>query len=331
MQGFWSCQNSMPLTNVTGACVLWSALCRQDARNLLPIPYSHSRDAFACTGGQSGEAGPALDSLVYLFGSTDDMAKFGGQARCPESRCLTSSLLETSRVLKLDTLFPEYGLCYKTNCYTSSYLQVAVVGQLGGSFVYWYGCPPGGGKLYIPGFFGALTCPPAAQFCAMERVTGVRFPERSVIAEAVFWAVVTGGLLVVVVLCLVPQYRTEMLRCNKRACGVLQFPDEEREEARKSHAELVAARKQQHTALSVVAPWARTTLMAVSIVLLVLGAAVLGLVVYLVSLVAGDSHDTPPQPPPPSSPFHTRTHFSALFCTTDCFCGHVRHHCRPPV
>ena len=66
-----------------------------------------------------------------------------------------------------------------TNCYREDYLQVAIKGQFGKNAAYWYKCPAEGGKLYITGFTGSLTCPPAAEFCAAETVTGIKYPEVS--------------------------------------------------------------------------------------------------------------------------------------------------------
>ena len=33
-------------------------------------------------------------------------------------------------------------------------------------------CPSAGGKIYIPGYVGSLLCPPAAEFCRFETVSG---------------------------------------------------------------------------------------------------------------------------------------------------------------
>ena len=53
----------------------------------------------------------------------------GGQANCPECRCLRSTLVELTR---LGSSSPSFGLCYRTNCYRENYLQVGVKGALSG-------------------------------------------------------------------------------------------------------------------------------------------------------------------------------------------------------
>lgn len=48
-----------------------------------------------------------------------------------------------------------------------------------------------GGKVYITGFTGSIHCPAAESFCAMETVTGIKYPEQNFVYEAVFWGEAT--------------------------------------------------------------------------------------------------------------------------------------------
>jgi hypothetical protein len=216
-------------------------------------------------------------TLSSLLDTADDMTKFGGQARCPECRCLISSLVEASRPLFLNPRFPRYGLCYRTNCYTPDYLQVAVIGQIGGNTVYWYGCPKAGGKIYIPGFTGALHCPPAREFCALEKITGIRFPEQSVLAEAIFWGVIMGLFVLLAIVCLVPQCRSSLVNFTKLICGARQFELESL-----TPQEVSLAAKEHVPPKSVIIPWASITVVVVSVLLLLLGVAFVCVAIYMV-------------------------------------------------
>ena len=110
--GYWACQDSNPISNASS----------------------------------SSESGSfSLDSFASVFGQPSDMNLFGGQARCTDCRCFSSSLMELTR--GITPTFPIYGLCYRFNCYRSDYLQIAVRGNLGSNTLYWYGCPVGGGKV----------------------------------------------------------------------------------------------------------------------------------------------------------------------------------------
>jgi hypothetical protein len=150
-----------------------------DAMDYMPVPVGYWSCAFQIPGSNSTPANgeqPGAMSSFSMETTGSDMQKFGGQLRCPTCRCMQSSLMEM-RSGNLQTSFPSYGLCYRTNCAMPSYLQVAIKGQFD-SATYWYQCPEKGGSLYIPGFFGALTCPAAADFCRMEPISGLRYPEQ---------------------------------------------------------------------------------------------------------------------------------------------------------
>ena len=149
------------------------------------------------------------------------MQKFGGQQRCPTCRCMPSSLMEMSSG-NLVTTFPSYGLCYRTNCAMATYLQIAIKGQFDGQ-TYWYACPQEGGKLYIPGFFGALTCPPAASFCALEAVSGLMYPEQNVYLEWIFWGALCGGTAIAFFVCTTPCLRERCITFWKACCGARVF------------------------------------------------------------------------------------------------------------
>ena len=49
-------------------------------------------------------------------------------------------------------------------------MQIGIRGRDGGTE--WFGCPRGGGTLYIAGFSGSIICPNATEFCG---VLGFRF------------------------------------------------------------------------------------------------------------------------------------------------------------
>jgi hypothetical protein len=51
--------------------------------------------------------------------------------------------------VRFNPTFPRIGLCYKMNCYREDYLQFAVVDPLVKK-LFWYKCPSGGGKVYVP-------------------------------------------------------------------------------------------------------------------------------------------------------------------------------------
>jgi len=171
---------------------------------------------------RGGEEGVDSSLTSGLFGSSveDEQKLFGGQANCPECRCFRSSLIELSSGV-FDPRFPAYGLCYRSNCYRPDYLQVAIKNQIGG--VSWYKCPTSGGKLYIAGFTGALTCPNAQEFCIQETVTGIKYPETDILTEFIFYGVVTFLVIFFTCVFFVPCCRDRVVGCCKYRCGVLTF------------------------------------------------------------------------------------------------------------
>ncbi|KAK3269811.1 hypothetical protein CYMTET_21763 [Cymbomonas tetramitiformis] len=112
------------------------------------------------------EWGTALNFGSKFSPAALDATKFGGQAHCPECRCFLSSLMDAATA---NPTFPEYGLCYPSNCVKSDLLQVGIQKLEG---VYWYRCPKEGGKMYIPRLTGSILCPPAKEFCKYENITG---------------------------------------------------------------------------------------------------------------------------------------------------------------
>ena len=195
-----------------------------DAMDYIPVPVGYWNCMFQQQSGNSSaspEGGFSISSITSKFGSSTDMAKFGGQARCPSCRCLNSSLIEMSSG-NLNPDFPRYGLCYRTNCARPDYLQIAVKGQLD-SKAYWYRCPTAGGKLYIPGFFGSLMCPPAVAFCALEPITAVRYAEQDAFTEAIFWGIIVGGAVLSFLICTCPVLRNRCINCSKGCCGARVF------------------------------------------------------------------------------------------------------------
>jgi len=161
------------------------------------------------------------------FGSTvGDAASassgFGGQTLCKDCRCFVSSLLELSKGVRPGA--GVYGLCYAHNCYRPDYLQVAVRGGDGAAS--WYRCPPEGGRIFIPGFSGRIQCPPAKEFCANEKVTGIKFEESGFSAAIAIYAAAGAGVLVLLLCCACPPTRVCLNRCLRRRCGVEQLEPE---------------------------------------------------------------------------------------------------------
>ena len=93
--------------------------------------------------------------------------------------------------------FDDHGLCYVSNCYNEEYLQVGIGGQLG---LYWYGCPPEGGKMYIAGSLGSVRCPVAKEFCRYETLSGKMEGETNPILEWVLFGVLGCAVLIALIL-----------------------------------------------------------------------------------------------------------------------------------
>ena len=85
-----------------------------------------------------------------------------------ECRCFISSLLSITS-FNFNPTFPTLGLCYRMNCYKPDYLQVAIVDPFAKE-LFWYKCPPGGGKIYIP----KCVCLRVCLLCVFMCVESVR-------------------------------------------------------------------------------------------------------------------------------------------------------------
>ena len=83
---------------------------------------------------EGGSSGMNLGDIVDK--TTKATLTYGGQTRCPNCRCFSSSLQEFSLGL-IGGVGVSYGLCYRFNCPTSNHLQVGVRGSSG---TYWYDC-----------------------------------------------------------------------------------------------------------------------------------------------------------------------------------------------
>ncbi|KAA0172575.1 hypothetical protein FNF27_05929 [Cafeteria roenbergensis] len=178
--GYWSCLSSWPSVNDSGRSV----------------------------------ADPGSDTEVSqeVKEAASAATDFGGQSYCRECRCFASSLYEVTK--GVPPLGGPHGLCYAHNCYRSDYLQVAVKGVQGN--IAWFRCPPDGGKIFVPGFLGRLTCPPAKEFCATEAITGVKHAE-STINSTVYGVIALGCLAVLLLLiCLLPCTRNCINNCCRR-------------------------------------------------------------------------------------------------------------------
>lgn len=152
-----------------------------------------------------------------------DLEQIKGQSHGSNARCFISSLKPLTST-HFSPKFPKYGLCYQANCYTSNYLQVGIVGTSG---LYWYGCPQEGGKMYIPGFTGALHCPPAKEFCANEVTSGELFNETNVTLEWAIFGAICGVILIAAILLCV--YWKKIDHKIYFCCGLGHPEDEERE------------------------------------------------------------------------------------------------------
>ena len=172
----------------------------------VPVRVSYANCADISTqvtaGNRSSEEGASIDSA--LFGDESEFEAFGGQDRCPECRCFRSSLIEITK--GLNPRFPQYGLCYRSNCYRKDYLQVGIRGVTQDK-TFWYKCPAGGGKLYIAGFTGAVHCPPAQEFCSQNEVTGIKYAETDRLMEFIVWFSLAGVLVLSLIVCAVPACR----------------------------------------------------------------------------------------------------------------------------
>lgn len=110
--------------------------------------------------------------------------------------------------------------------------------------------------MYIPGFTGALHCPVATQFCALETISGVFYPQQNLLFEArrgagaesrisdltdprpacalplqyIFWGAVVALCLFFFFACAMPCCRDRFINCSKGCCGVNQFESEYGEE-----------------------------------------------------------------------------------------------------
>ena len=196
-----------------------------DAMDYMPVPVGYWNCMFAepkvnTTPTEAGTT--SLASLSSTFAAAaSDMSQFGGQFRCPSCRCFKSSLVALSG-FSVNPSFPSYGLCYRSNCARYDYLQIGIKGQIDGK-AYWYKCPAAGGKLYIPGWAGALTCPVTEKFCALETITGYKFAEQNVLYEIIFWGAAAVTLLMSFLICLCPPARIRCINCSKRLCGARSF------------------------------------------------------------------------------------------------------------
>jgi len=190
------------------------------------LGYWNCQDTKASNGTSGGgnTGGDSVDFGSLLGGATDNMKLFGGQAYCPSCRCMKSSLKDFSSG-SVNTNFPTYGLCYRTNCPTAATLQFAIESQTGGKTT-WYGCPPNGGKLYIAGFSGSIRCPIAEDFCKFEQVTGIKYSETDPFLEWIFFGTLFTMPLLIALCCLVPCCRNFWIGRCKKYCGVNHFTKE---------------------------------------------------------------------------------------------------------
>ena len=153
------------------------------------VPYRYGfwncKDSLAMASSDivpEGGVSPSLGAS-WSSGGSKSVEVNSGQEHCPECRCFLSSLTDFSQFLTNPTL-SRFGLCYPSNCFMKNHLQIGIMKAFG---IYWYKCPPQGGRMYIPGFVGAVHCPEAENFCKMERITGIKHSETDVWREFVLY------------------------------------------------------------------------------------------------------------------------------------------------
>mmetsp|Transcript_24599 Transcript_24599/g.85546 ORF Transcript_24599/g.85546 Transcript_24599/m.85546 type:complete len:1232 (-) Transcript_24599:195-3890(-) len=187
------------------------------------LSYWNCQQANISTGSKLLEAEAGADPGVggALGGAEDEMSLFGGQAYCPECRCFVSSLMDLSSG-SVNPNFPQFGLCYRHNCFTENYLQFAIENQLGDGMT-WYKCPPAGGKVYIAGFSGAFHCPAAEEFCKMETITGIKYTETDPLLEWIILSCIFGSPLLLMICCCFPCFRNRVVGKFRKYCGVDHF------------------------------------------------------------------------------------------------------------
>ena len=158
-----------PAVDTTGEIGGWNSAMDFAA---VPAGYWNCQDQQpASSSSNFAEGGNAGFNMGDIVASAQKaMLKFGGQTRCPNCRCFASSLREFNLGVDVSTSgLKSLGLCYRSNCATPNDLQIGIKGSLA---TYWYDCPVGGGKLYIAGFSGSITCPDATKFCQFEPISG---------------------------------------------------------------------------------------------------------------------------------------------------------------
>lgn len=125
----------------------------------VPPPYRYFGDSLPSLGGNAMEDYCPITE-AYLdwdcrapprTAAAADAARTKGEARCDQCRCFASSLYNSSRL----QASPYHG-CYPHRCLSGQRLQVYVDGA-------WRECTD---ELTVPGWSGALTCPPAEELCA---------------------------------------------------------------------------------------------------------------------------------------------------------------------
>jgi hypothetical protein len=174
--------------NLVGAASAENLAGWSDAMDFVPVKvgsYSCLDNKAIFLSGSSTKAEGGNKLSMAMDSAYGDITTYGGQYRSEKSRCFVSSLQSAKT---FNPAFSKLGLCYASNCFKADYLQVGVKTKVGG--IQWYGCPRGGGKVYISGFLGSVQCPDATEFCIQEDITGHLYAE--VIGwwvEWVFWGV----------------------------------------------------------------------------------------------------------------------------------------------
>eukprot|EP01138_Halocafeteria_seosinensis_P015488 gb/GECG01015806.1/.p1 GENE.gb/GECG01015806.1/~~gb/GECG01015806.1/.p1 ORF type:complete len:864 (+),score=86.28 gb/GECG01015806.1/:1-2592(+) len=187
----------------------------------VPMRFWNCRDRTPATNGSLPDSaeGVGIDLAKYTLDVVGQMEKRGGQKHCKHCRCFVSSLREVTSFAFSSGPTP-FGLCYRANCVRRDYLQFGITNQLGG--VSWYKCPDEGGQVFIAGFAGTFHCPNARQFCAIESISGIKYPETDPLLELVYYCIMTTIFVSSIGVGCVSRWRRSMLARGKHILAVVE-------------------------------------------------------------------------------------------------------------
>ena len=256
MVGYWNCLDEKPPSDVADLLAAPEAV--------MPVNGSELNADDLAQAAEDAQDTEDKINIVDLFNAAgEELGQVKGQSYGSSARCFKSSLVPLADIVNLDLTFTKNGLCYVANCYSKEYLQVGIRGATGEELLYWYGCPPEGGSMYIPGFSGSILCPVAEDFCFGEDVSGVLYSEIDLTLEWIVWGCAAGVVLIafIVLLALWKKIDHKIHFC----CGINQD--------QKNWAKVMEQRHGKHSCAAYV-------LTTFSVLWLIPGLALVGLIVY---------------------------------------------------